>query len=346
VSVVTSVFVSHANADAALVDEFVDTVLRNGCNLTPEDIFYTSGEDTGIASGSDLIATVREKVGDATLVIAIVTRTYQTRPVCVAELGAAWGRAGANSLMPLLLPGIGRGELEGVFEGMTIRTLADSAALDELHDRVAKATSKTATAATWTRHKQAWLRKLAGLVASVPEPPDVSPATVEQLKKDLEGSSQALDDLESENAELARQLDEVGKLKDAAEVAVATLPLEDEERFADLVRRVQSEFKGLDGIVKDAIWSNRFGPGLVRPGVGDYRAEQADENVDDGFLYEGDERILYPNTDSTRVENAMEAIDNLERFLVDCGERFAGWFKQEYGFQPGLRNKAVWDELF
>jgi hypothetical protein len=82
-------FVGHASVDAELVDAFVDTLVRNGCNLGPDDIFYTSGEDTGIPSGADLIASVSEEVSEATLVIALVTPTYQTRPVCVAELGAA-----------------------------------------------------------------------------------------------------------------------------------------------------------------------------------------------------------------------------------------------------------------
>ena len=128
-AVVKPIFVSHASADAELVDQFVGTVLRNGCNLSPDDIFYTSGEDTGIPSGEDLIATVRSEVGDATLVIALISPTYQTRPVCVAELGAAWGRAG--SLMPLLFPGFGRDALEGVLDGMTIRALDESAALND-----------------------------------------------------------------------------------------------------------------------------------------------------------------------------------------------------------------------
>lgn len=40
---------------AGFVDKFVDILLRNGSNLDPDDIFYTSGEDTGIPSGADLI---------------------------------------------------------------------------------------------------------------------------------------------------------------------------------------------------------------------------------------------------------------------------------------------------
>src|SRR4051794_22030429 len=96
------VFVSHASADSVLVDEFVDTVLRLGCGLGPETLFYTSGADTGVPSGSDLLAHVRSRVSDATLVVAILTPTYQTRSVCVAELGAAWARTG--NLFPLLAP--------------------------------------------------------------------------------------------------------------------------------------------------------------------------------------------------------------------------------------------------
>jgi hypothetical protein len=134
------IFVSHANADVELVDAFVDRLLRNGSNLIPDELFYTSGEDTGIRSGDDLIATVRREVGDATLVVALITPTYQTRPVCIAELGAAWSRAG--NLIPLTVPGFTRADLDGVLAGMTIRAMDDSAALDELHDRVKLASGK------------------------------------------------------------------------------------------------------------------------------------------------------------------------------------------------------------
>ena len=63
----SGVFVSHAFADKSLVDEFVDTVIRLGCALKSEDIFYSSGEDTGIPTGSDLLNHVRGKVGEAHL---------------------------------------------------------------------------------------------------------------------------------------------------------------------------------------------------------------------------------------------------------------------------------------
>jgi hypothetical protein len=53
-----------------------------------------------------------------------------------------------------------RAALEGVLEGMTIRAMDNSAALDELHDRVKAASGKDVTAATWSRHKNAWLGRV------------------------------------------------------------------------------------------------------------------------------------------------------------------------------------------
>ena len=340
------VFVSHASADAELVDVFVDTLLRNGCNLGPDDIFYTSGEDTGIPSGEDLIATVRAEVGDATLVIALVTPTYQTRPVCVAELGAAWSRS--RRLVPLMLPGMPRTDLEGVLAGMTIRTLDDSATLDELHDRVKEATGVNVKAATWNRHKQRWLKALAYLVKRVPVPESVSVADVEQLRQDLEGAQEALSEVEEENTRLRRDLEAVSKLKDADEVAAARLPDDEYERFDALVADVAAALKPLSGIVVDAVWADRFSSGLPRPEWADRsRAEEADDAINDGFLCEDDDGSLHPDTSAGAITRAQERVERLQTFLTEeCSEEFFNWFKKEYDFDPDLRKKRVWDQLF
>ncbi|MGO8869860.1 MAG: toll/interleukin-1 receptor domain-containing protein [Acidimicrobiales bacterium] len=121
------VFISHAFADKSLVDEFVDTVVKLGCGLKSDQIFYSSGEDTGIPSGYDLLRHVRNEVGEAGLVIAIVSPAFQARPVCIAELGAAWSRV--DNLFPLAVPGMDRTDMEGVLQGMVVRYLDDSAAL-------------------------------------------------------------------------------------------------------------------------------------------------------------------------------------------------------------------------
>ena len=135
----TSVFVSHATADRELVEQFVDTILKN-CGLTEADIFVSSIPGMDIPAGSDLLAAVRAEVSETTLVIAVITPTYPTRPVCVAELGAAWGVAG--KLLPVLVTGIDRSQLEGVLTGMKVDYLDEEKALDEIAARIEKETGR------------------------------------------------------------------------------------------------------------------------------------------------------------------------------------------------------------
>jgi hypothetical protein len=276
-----------------------------------------------------------------------VTPTYQTRPVCVAELGAAWSRAGR--LMPFMVPGMPRTNLEGVLAGMTIRALDDSSTLDELHDRVKEATGVSVKAATWNRHKQRWLKALPNLVETVPVPETVSPADVEQLRQDLEGAREALDEVEEENARLRRDLEAVSKLKDATEVAVARLPDDENKRFEALVADVKSALKPLNGVLEEAIWADRFVSGLQRPPEWEepLRAQFADDGVKDGFLYEDDDGMLHPDTSSGAMLRAQEQVGRLQSFLTEeCSEEFFLWFKEEYDFEPDVRKKRVWDQLF
>jgi hypothetical protein len=199
------VFVSHASAAAVIVDAFVDTILRLGCGLEPDQIFYSSGEDTGVPAGKDMIHHVREQAGEPILVVAIISPTYQTRPVCVAELGAAWGRSG--DLFPLAVPGMARTDMEGVLEGMTVRYLNDGAALDELRDRINKLTGNTSSTATWGRYKEQWRRDVDELAAKVASPRAVTPEELERAQRDLTGVREALDQAETENKDLRSRIE-------------------------------------------------------------------------------------------------------------------------------------------
>ena len=89
-----AVFVSHASSDKTFVDVFVNEVLRLGCALSTDELFYSSGAATGVPSGKDLMDFVRSQAGDSSLVVAVISPVFQTRPICIAELGAAWARSG------------------------------------------------------------------------------------------------------------------------------------------------------------------------------------------------------------------------------------------------------------
>jgi hypothetical protein len=157
-----SVFVSHATADRELVEQFVDIILK-GCGLTEVDIFVSSIPGMDIPAGHDLIATIRAGVSETALVIAVITPTYQTRPYCLAELGAAWAVAG--KLLPVLVPGISHDALEGVLAGIKADFLDEEEALDEIAKRIEAETGRRPESpASWTRSKQKWLRIIGDLV--------------------------------------------------------------------------------------------------------------------------------------------------------------------------------------
>jgi TIR domain-containing protein len=152
------IFVSHASADKPLVDKFVDIVLLLGCRVPPADLFYSSRPDTGVPSGMDLNAYIRNEVAGPGLVVAVLSPTFQMRPFCIAELGAAWSRAGR--LFPLALPTMARTDLDGVLSGVMVRSLDDGAALNELADRVAEVTGQRPSATHWGGYRDQWLSEV------------------------------------------------------------------------------------------------------------------------------------------------------------------------------------------
>src|SRR5580704_16581214 len=148
------IFISHASADKPLVDPFVTTIVQLGCEVSKDLIFYSSGEDTGVPWGSTLNSYIRSQMESVSLVVAIISPTFQTRPFCVAELGAAWSQVG--KLFPIAVPGLEYTDMQGVLAGLSVRTLSDSAALDELHDQVCNLLGTSPGAKTWGRHKSQW----------------------------------------------------------------------------------------------------------------------------------------------------------------------------------------------
>lgn len=338
-------FVSHAAADAVLVDQFVDIILKLGCGLKPEQIFYSSGEDTGVPSGNDLIHHVRAQVGDSGLVIAVISPMFQTRPVCVAELGAAWSRT--DNLFPLAAPGMPRTDMEGVLTGMTVRYLDDSSALDELKDRVRKVTGTDSDATTWGRQKAKWLAMLDGLVAQLSKPETASVGEFNQLRGDLAGAREALSESQAEVREMKSRIEEYRAAESAEERAVALLPRDEKKRFEALQRDAQRVLWKLDPLVREAIYFDRVDGGMPWPNAYDDRdrSDAAARALQDGSMKETSDDRLVPDDQVTAVAEAQAAVQRLAEMLQDCSEDFDTWFREEYGAPPQLRRRQVWDDL-
>jgi hypothetical protein len=339
------VFVSHAAADSVLVDPFVDTVLKLGCGLDEGQIFYSSGEDTGVPSGSDLLHHVREQVAEAGLVVAIISPIFQTRPVCVAELGAAWSRTG--NLFPLAVPGMSRTDMEGVLSGMTVRFIDDPAALDELHERVGAVAGAHSKTTTWGRHKAAWMANVEAHAKQLSAPDTVTLEELQRTRDELAGTQGALVDSEGERRKLQGRIERFAAATSAEERAEALLPEDERERFEALMKDAAKAVEKLDGIVGEALFFKFAEGSMPWPHAFDdhYRNEAAKNAVRNGDLVEDASEQLVPDDEVTDVARAIDAVTRLRELFEYCSEEFDAWFRDEYGGPPDLRKRRIWDKV-
>jgi hypothetical protein len=154
---VAKIFISHAGVDEDFVDEFVETIVIRGCGADADSVFYSSGADTAVPSGSDVNTYIREQVSEADVVVALITPAFRARPYCMAELGAAWSRAG--SMFPLTA-GLPREELDGVLKYDAVRDVGQASVLDELRDRITDILGKSTKTTTWGKQRDKWLKDL------------------------------------------------------------------------------------------------------------------------------------------------------------------------------------------
>jgi hypothetical protein len=340
---VSGVFVSHASADKVFVDEFVERILRLGCELSSKQLFYSSGADTGIPSGSDLGSYVRSRLEDVGLVVTIITPTFQTRPYCLAELGAAWAKTG--QLFPLLAPGMSQDDLDGVLKGVVVRHINDPAALDELHDAVMTVAGVRVAAATWSINKARWLERVSELATSLPPAQPGSIAGLEALKQECADKDAALAVSETDLRTLRDKFEELARAKTADEVRAATLPEDKVERLKMLLEAVWAETDKLDYPITDVLWRERRGVDS------DWPAQDSDgyfasikQAVDDGLLI-SDHGLLSVNRRFPVVRRVADAIDRLDELLTTAGGEFEEWFMRTFDLPPDLWAKRVWDKL-
>lgn len=336
------VFVSHAGADAKYVDKFVDTIFRMGCGMRPEDIFYTSSTDTGVPNGEDLFAYIRTVVGEGSLLVAVITPTYQARPVCIAELGAAWSRTGA--LFPMLAPGMKRDSLEGVIPSLMTRPIEADDALDELKDRVSQIPGYQSSFTTWGKYKAQWIGESKRLAKYIPGVPN-SPALV-KAEKALADTQAALDEAYDKIEQLEEQVETISALKDPGEVTKAKLPKDVKSRFEVLVKAARKALAELPEPVQLAAYHDAAGTSMRWPDAFDNRkVDELNRAIDDGYIEDAD-GALYLRTDMGDVGRALEAVQELRNLMSDETQtEFLEWFHSDYNMPPELGRKKVWDAL-
>lgn len=340
----SKVFISHAAVDKDYADAFVDSVLIRGAGLGAADIFYSSGDDTGVKSGNDLMADVRAQAASTILLVALITPTFQTRPVCIAELGAAWAR---EILFPLMAPTLQRSELEGILPGLAIRSAGDTSTLNELAERL-KNLGVDINHQSWGVGLEKWRSFLRKNPNAVKSSETMTPGQIALLKNELEAARAALDEEETRTSELSNMVEALKKAKNAAEVRRITLPKDEVQRFEVILEDASRALRSIDAIVREAMWFDISEDGMPWPNyMEDPDAFRSAESAQlDGTLVRNSLERLVPNAEFPKVAAARTAVDRLRTFLKSPSAEFEEWFLSEYEVPMKLSNRACWRALF
>lgn len=347
-------FISHASGDEEYVSEFIDKILRLGCQLPADKVFYTSRRATGISSGANLFEQMRQEAASAPLVIAIVSPTYLTRPTCLAEMGAAWAM---KTLLPVLTPGVRRDSLTGPLASMLVGSLDDDSAgefLDEVFDRVTDAFGLKASAANWTPQKTKWLVNAATNNTLLGIPTNYSAEDVATITRKLTKKTQAYAELMDTYHQLQQQYDELKAAgTDPHKIAAAVLPKDEVGQFQKLSNDVWKCFRTtkLPSCVIKAIRYQVSGDTLTLP---DSFHDPNDENPDfyeaqqRGFLTIDDEPAEVTLSDADpRVRRALDAVDSFVHWFSspERSSDFTEWFHTQYDLPVDAKSSDVWDTI-
>ena len=237
--------------------------------------------------------------------------------------------------------------MEGVLAGMTVRYINDSAALDALHERVCATLGERTSTPTWGRHKATWLANVGSYAAGLSKPEVASREERAHLKADLSGTQDALAASEAQRRDLQDRLEKAAAATTAEDRFAALLPADERERFATLVKAADDALRGLEPIVRDAVYYELADGSMPWPDPYEdrYRTDAATEAVHRGDLRENSDDYLVLDRETTVVASAADAVDVLQRMLEGCSAEFDVWFRDAYGGPPDLRRRRVWDKV-
>jgi hypothetical protein len=337
--VAAPIFISHAAADANLADA-VYRLLKLGADATQKQIFCSSVPETGIPTGATFVDHIRDRMAGASLVVYLVTPSWQESAFCLCELGAGW--ALGHRPFPLLVSPIGYADLDAVLTGVQAARIDDAGELDKLFDAVTEILGTRPATAGWTRHRDEFL-----LEARMTLLPNVAAATRVAASE----HQAALNLAERRGRELGQATGEIGVLNSKLTAMAAEEPgsarkqilVADNERqeFDALVAELEQELRLLPWIVVDVLFHRVAGHDFTPDDWSDVEREVAN-----GFLteYEADRGpVVAINTSDPRVRRAYEAARVLADYSASSELKQA--FEDEHDLDLDFGNRRVWVAL-
>ncbi len=160
---IRKIFITHAAADAELVEKIIE-LLRMGMDIDGAQIFASSSITSVIPSGEDFKAYIRQKLNEASVSIALITRNYYASLFGVCELGWIW--FAGKRLIPMVVPPLGYDDLKAVLVGLQTLRIDREDDLDQLRDEL----GGSGPVANWNLRKNRFLTELDDVLPKLPDP--------------------------------------------------------------------------------------------------------------------------------------------------------------------------------
>lgn len=149
------IFISHSSKDKQVVDFFVDKLLHLGLQIDPNDVAYTSREETGVGTGEDIRKFIKENISTCDFVFFMISENYKKSEICLNEMGAAW--ATDRAVIPLVFPNLSFDSIGWLYNVRKGLLLNDPDALDSIFDDITEKYSYKPRINTWNRNKNEFI---------------------------------------------------------------------------------------------------------------------------------------------------------------------------------------------
>jgi hypothetical protein len=340
-------FVSHATVDAPVVKAFLHHI-ESGIGVPPKDIFCTANKGQGIRTGTEFKSSIREKLDNATTVIALISENYYNSPFSMCELGGCWLQA--KDFIPVLIPPLRFADMKAVLVGLQATRIAFAEDLDELRDEISERLSiKPLPTPRWSERRDEFIKILPKKLRELPKSPVVSRERLVKAEAVAAEYEASLKEAHERSEKLQRTISKLKKAKDVKTVsAIEREEMEAADVFDELVQAASVRLSALSSITREAIFASQRGedyyPG--RPSS-DYRWDDANRPLQYKEIeLNSEEDGIQPNHDNPDVRKAIDALDELDLWLSDKAPAdFFEWYPQQHnGREPDLKDRNFWDK--
>jgi hypothetical protein len=338
------IFISHAAANKNLAERLV-VLMETGIGISADsDIFCSSLQGTGIPSGTNFSAFIREQISKPRAVVLLLTADYFRSEFCLCELGASWVLA--HRIIPLLVPPLERKDVKVVLAGVQLLDISRSDDLTQMREDLIGALSiaQPKSVARWEASRSLFLadtKVMLGAVAAADT--IISREKYDDLKTRYEVAVSDISALQAESDTKSGLITELKALKNAEDVRrVVESRLPDKEKFETLVHQAKAAMRPLPHIVEQALYYHLRDEWLPQPHPLDESARQdVQDAIEADYLCAGDDGLELVE-DDPRVSDALDALSQLKDFVECVGEEFNSYYVSTYDHRLNFSSKRFW----